>query len=689
MDASQIQEEYEAGKRNFRQVNLSKAYLRGACLRDADLSGANLSRAFLYDANLSQAELSRANLSGADLSESKLTGANLCGCDLTGADLTGCDLEGALYNEGLQGTQFPQGFDPGAAKMSLLEIPNPSIKNPTFIDMIDELPYAKCQQELQYLLQAQCPLIFLRSPEESRALNCAITAHQAIISNLNDDNRNHSELARWNSINGFLKHSLVAENTKWDSLEPRSEQSTKPVEDALNVLQKRLQEQAANYINSQNTYLLPDWSALISPECHLTARQLKELIIAIEQKKPRPKMTLIVIGSDWSMPTILRPHVHILDLPLPIGQELYDDVFSQAVSKYNLPVEQAEQLAEQAQGMPLHSVTQTAKLITARQLWSKPLDAGQLLLEVKKQEIRKTGVLEYYAPQGQGLNEVGGLEEIKNWIIKRRPWFEQDSSPELRPRAILLEGFPGCGKTFIARAIAQEWRVPQINFEISRLQSKWVGESESNTFQALRAIEASAPNILFMDEIEKAFAGVGGDSSGVSTRQFGTFLSWLNDHKYPIFFIATSNDRTILPPELFRAGRFDEIFIVMPPNTNERADILQKRAQAYNIKEDIPPDIISLLVENTKGFSGAELDKLVKEAIYLAGFPESAKQPNLPNEEVWQQALKQIAPQYPTPKMQDLLTKYLHLLNEGGGKPASLREEGFLESLRKPQNQRY
>ncbi len=157
-------------------------------------------------------------------------------------------------------------------------------------------------------------------------------------------------------------------------------------------------------------------------------------------------------------------------------------------------------------------------------------------------------------------------------------------APFMRPRAILLEGFPGCGKSFIARAIAQEWRVPQINFEISRLQSKWVGESESNTYQALRAIEASAPNILFMDEIEKAFSGVGGDSSGVTTRQFGTFLSWLNDHNYPIFFIATSNDRDKLPPELFRAGRFDEIFIVMPPNGQERKEIIQKKAQTSEIR---------------------------------------------------------------------------------------------------------
>jgi len=530
-----------------------------------------------------------------------------------------------------------------------------------------ELPYDKCQRELQELLQAQYPLIFLRSPEESRAINCAIAAYRSLC----HGNSIEGELARWSSIDGFQK--LATENN-WQSTGSTPEPNVDPIIHALKFLQKRLQDQAGQNLSQQYTYILPDWSTLIEPDCHLTARKLKELVIAIEQKRPRPRMSLIVVGSDWSIPPILRNCVHILDLPLPIGAELYQNVFENAVTKYNLPHDEAIRLSEQAQGMPLQSAGQTVRLITTRNLWSNPQEAGQLLLEVKKQEIRKTGVLEYFAPQGQGLQEVGGLENVKNWIESRRQWFEQDTKPEMLPRAILLEGYPGCGKTFIARAIAQEWRVPQINFEISRLQSKWVGESESNTFQALRAIEASAPNILFMDEIEKAFAGVGGDSSGVSTRQFGTFLSWLNDHSYPIFFIATSNDRTVLPPELFRAGRFDEIFIVMPPNSQERWEIIQKRAQAYKLPP-ISESMLMFLVENTTGFSGAEIDKLVKETIYLAGYG------NFPIEDHWQKALNQINPQYRTPKMQGLLQKYLRLLEEGGGQPASAEEPGFWKSL--------
>ena len=530
-----------------------------------------------------------------------------------------------------------------------------------------ELPYNKCQRELQELLQAQYPLIFLRSSEESRAINCAIAAYRSLC----QGNNIEGELARWSSIDGFQK--LATENS-WQSTGSTPEPNSDPITNALNFLQKRLQDQAGKNPQQQYTYILPDWSTLIEPDCHLTARKLKELVIAIEQKRPRPRMNLIIVGADWSIPAILRNCVHILDLPLPIGEELYNDIFQNAVNKYNLPDDEAKRLSEQAQGMPLQAAGQTARLITTRNLWSNSQEAGQLLLEVKKQEIRKTGVLEYFAPQGQGLQEVGGLENVKNWIERRRQWFEQDTQPEMLPRAILLEGYPGCGKTFIARAIAQEWRVPQINFEISRLQSKWVGESESNTFQALRAIEASAPNILFMDEIEKAFAGVGGDNSGVSTRQFGTFLSWLNDHNYPIFFIATSNNRDILPRELFRAGRFCEIFIVMPPNTKERREIIQKRAQAYKLPP-ISESMLMFLVEKTIGFSGAEIDKLVKETIYLASYG------NFPIEDHWREAFNQINPQYRTDKMQELLKKYKESLDKRDGKAASAEEPGFLESL--------
>lgn len=537
-----------------------------------------------------------------------------------------------------------------------------------------EFPYNKCQRELQELLEAKYPLIFLRSSEETRAIQCVIEAQISLVSAKPE--LDNGAIARWSSVDGFQKRTVQdndPDKVAWTRVGSAPQMDQDPILQALSTLRGQLEEASKNNV-SQYTYLLPDWPTFIKPDSDLTARQLKELAIAIEQKRPQPRMTLIIVSSDWSIPTILRNNVHILDLQLPIGKELYQKVFKVAVNRYGLMEKAAERLSEQAQGISEQATLQTAKLITSRNLWSSAEEAGKLLLEIKKQEIRKTGVLEYDAPQGEGLEDVGGLQEIKAWVEKSYPLFEQDYRPDMRPRAILLEGFPGCGKSFIAKAIAQEWRVPQINFEISRLQSKWIGESESNTNQALRAIEASAPNILFMDEIEKAFSGVGGDTSGVSTRQFGTFLTWLNEHRYPIFFIATSNNREQLPPELFRAGRFDEIFIVMPPNAEERLDILQKRAISYQLTDDVSIDF-NFLVRKTSGFSGAELDKLVKETIRAAGLEQ------IPTQTHWEEALKQINPQYRIPSMQALLRKYMKLLEDGGGRPASTLDEPFLESL--------
>ncbi|BAY27507.1 AAA ATPase central domain-containing protein [Calothrix sp. NIES-2100] len=534
--------------------------------------------------------------------------------------------------------------------------------------------YEKCLLELRDLLRSRYPLVFLRSSEENRAVRCAMRSHDQCI---DDIKIKSGDLCRWDSKIGFQKRLLPkqgSEETQWQQLANPPSENTNPVIQALDILQRQLQDFVIKYPDRQFTYILPDWSALIGSDDRLIARRLKELLLDIEDRIPRPRMTLIVIGADWSIPPIVRNQVHILDLALPTGKELYDNIFSVASEKYELLETEAKRLAELAQGIPLQAAIQAAMLVTTRKLWTQPEATGKLLLEVKKQEIRKTGVLEYYTPQGEGLKSVGGLENIKAWIESRKVWFEQDLEPQMRPRAILLEGFPGCGKTFIARAIAQEWCVPQINFEISRLQSKFVGESESNTFHALRAIEASAPNILFMDEIEKAFSGTGTDTSGVSTRQFGTFLSWLNDHQYPIFFIATSNDREKLPPELFRAGRFDEIFIVMPPNTQERGEIIQKCIQNHNLSA-IDNYTLEELVNQTVGFTGAELDKLVKESKYLAGFQGTLTDSN------WSQALAKINPQYRTGKMQTLLQKYLKVLSDGSGMAASIGEPGFLNQL--------
>lgn len=534
--------------------------------------------------------------------------------------------------------------------------------------------------ELEDLLKAQFSLIFLRSSEEERAISSVVTTHYNFVTNSNIQS---GEIARWISKDGFLACQLQEDQLSWRRADSEETHSIgMNISKAISFLHSRLDEKAQKNTNYQYTYILPDWTIFIDSSSLNVARQLKELVVSIEQQHPRPRMTLILIGMEWSIPVMLRNYVSILDLPLTKSDEIYEDIFSQAVNKYGLKEENAKSLSSQAQGIPRKTIIQIAKLIKARDLWSKPEEASQLILDLKRQEVRKTGVLEYYPPQEGGFRDVGGLDQVKDWIKSRRSWFEQNEHPRLRPRAILLEGFPGCGKSFIAKAIAQEWGLPQINFEISRLRSKFVGESAKNTFQALRAIEASAPNILFVDEIEKAFSGISGDQAGVNVQQFGTILSWLNDHRYPIFFISTSNDTEQLPPELFRAGRFDEIFVVIPPNTTERYEIIKKRMQAYGLEINESEILLLLnnLVEKTRGFSGAEIDKLVREAIYLTGF-SSSKQLEIPTQDSWDKALEKVNPQYRSDKMQQLLKKYKRKVDEGGARLASKNDEDLWSQL--------
>ena len=535
----------------------------------------------------------------------------------------------------------------------------------------------KCKQDLQNILKARFPLIFLRSAEESRAIKCIIDAHQALVSKFK---MKDGELIRWSSVSGFVRHFPQPENPnrfRWEEIDYAKKSGKNSFDESLSFLHKRLQTEAIQKPNCQFTYLLPDWSTFIKPDDEFVARKIKELVISIQQRKTRPRMTLIILGLDWSIPPILRNYVHIVDLSLPNEEELYQDLFSKNIPK----PEDARSLSVQAQGMTRQAVVQLVELMKAQNLLSNFQEAKRLLVEIKQQEIRKTGVLEYYPPQDGGLEDVGGLDQLKQWIRQRQGWFLQNDFAELRPRAILLEGFPGCGKSFIAKAIAQEWGVPQINFEISRLRSKYVGETESKTFQALRALEASAPNILFMDEIEKAFAGAGSDGSEITMRQFGTFLSWLNDHTYPIFFITTSNNTKRLPPELFRAGRFDERFIITPPNSTERSEILINRVKAHKLL-DLEEELLKELVEKTEGFTGAEIDKLVREAIYQAHIePQITGFLKQPNKENWYNALKLVNPQINSPKMKKLLKQYIDRINNKESKSASIEDPEFWNRL--------
>ncbi|MCG3136934.1 MAG: ATP-dependent zinc metalloprotease FtsH [Phycisphaerae bacterium] len=243
----------------------------------------------------------------------------------------------------------------------------------------------------------------------------------------------------------------------------------------------------------------------------------------------------------------------------------------------------------------------------------------QLLLEIKQEIIQESGLLEYIVV-GEQLRDVGGLQKLRDWLAKRARGFSAEAKAFgiEPPRGILLLGVQGCGKSLMAKVVAAEWRLPLLRLDPSNLYDKYVGESEKRLRDAIRMADSIAPVILWIDEIEKAFASAAAHSTdgGLSQRMFGTLLSWLQERDSAIFVVATSNDVSALPPELLRKGRFDEIFFVDLPDEAARQEIFRVHLQRRKRKpEEFDLSALSLVA---KGFSGAEIEQAVVSGLYTA-----------------------------------------------------------------------
>ncbi len=241
------------------------------------------------------------------------------------------------------------------------------------------------------------------------------------------------------------------------------------------------------------------------------------------------------------------------------------------------------------------------------------------LAGVKKEILQKDGLLDFY-PRETSLAEIGGLQNLKAWVAKRRRGFTQEArdfglDP---PKGILLLGVQGCGKSLSATAVARDWELPLLKLEPGRLYDKFVGESERNLEQALSIAERMAPAVLWIDEIEKGFTSVSSSETdaGLSKRIFGRLLGWLQDKPAPVFVAATCNAVETLPPEMIRKGRFDEIFFIDLPGPEQRADILAIHLRKR--KRDPAGFDLGSLAAAAEGFSGAELEQAVVSALYSA-----------------------------------------------------------------------
>jgi SpoVK/Ycf46/Vps4 family AAA+-type ATPase len=341
--------------------------------------------------------------------------------------------------------------------------------------------------------------------------------------------------------------------------------------------------------------------------------------------------TLFVVGPVLNLPVELEKEASVFDVPLPTFHELAQ-LLREIISvlwqgdrtRVDLTNEEGERLVRAAMGLTMSEAENAfAKAIAADNKLSA--DDIPLILEEKRQVIRKSGLLEYHATDA-ALSGVGGLDLLKGWLDQRTAAFGEAARrfglPE--PRGVLLLGVQGCGKSLTAKAVASHWRLPLLRLDMGRVFSGLVGSSEENLRRAIRVAEGIAPAVLWVDEIEKGMAGMassGSTDSGVTARVLGTFLTWLQEKTSPVFVVATANRIEGLPPELLRKGRFDEIFFIDLPSPAERRDIFdihlrrrQRDPAAFELEQ---------LVRESPGFSGAEIEQAVVAALYSA-FGESA-----------------------------------------------------------------
>ncbi len=364
-------------------------------------------------------------------------------------------------------------------------------------------------------------------------------------------------------------------------------------------------------------FLLKDFHPYMKD--YRVVRLLRDLAIRLRGRA----QTLVLIGPTLTLPTDLEKDVTVVDFALPGPEDIkstlervIDAVKDNPNVDITLEPAMRERIIKSAQGLTQDEI----ESVFARSLVEKKRFDVDTVLEEKKQIIRKSGLLEYYAADSK-IKDVGGLELLKSWLDKRTKSFT-DKARDFgipAPKGILLLGVQGCGKSLVAKAVAAQWNLPLLKLDVGRIFGSLVGQSEDNIRKAIAVAESVAPCVLWADELEKGFAGVGGSGvsdSGTTARVFATFLTWMSEKTSPVFLIATANDVSTLPPEMLRKGRFDEIFFVDLPDGPEREQIFAIHLSKRN--RDPKNYTLSSLSKATDGFSGAEIEQVIVGALYNA-----------------------------------------------------------------------
>ena len=449
------------------------------------------------------------------------------------------------------------------------------------------------KEELNILIKAQYPLIYLVTSEEDRA-------EESIANIVNESSsQGQRRVYLWTVTRGILEYSQQgSQSVQHNTVSPEA---------AIEWVIR--QKEAGIYIfKDLHPYL----------ESPPVTRWLRDAIASFKGTEK-----IIILMSPYQQtPLEIEKDLVVLDFPLPQTHEL-EEVLGKALKQSKgkqLSKEVKEKLRRAALGLTIDEAEKVYRkaLVKAGQLTESEVE---IVLSEKKQLIRRNGILDYIE-EDETINAVGGLEELKHWLTQRSDAFSEKARAYglPQPKGMLILGVPGCGKSLIAKTTSKLWGLPLLRLDMGRVyDGSMVGKSEANLRSALKTAESISPAILFIDELDKAFAGGAGSADsdgGTSSRIFGSFLTWMQEKESPVFVMATANRLEKLPGEFLRKGRFDEIFFVDLPNTEEREAIfkihLSKRRSnidRFNIEE---------LAKTSEGFSGAEIEQAIIAAMYEA-----------------------------------------------------------------------
>lgn len=400
----------------------------------------------------------------------------------------------------------------------------------------------------------------------------------------------------------------------------------KSIADARKIDDSEFLDAAAKHRAEETVYLFRDAQTWPIERDPVLARQLRDLLAWA----PAAGSCVVFVGSKFKSHPSFEKLVTVMDFALPSAEDLVHIAAEILKSDDRDGEKIGDDVIRALGGL---STAEAENALALSLIESGNFDPAVIYRE-KIAAVKRTGLLEIVEADKRGLNAIGGLDQLKDWILKRRraytPEAEHFGLP--LPKGVLLVGVPGTGKSLSARAFGTALEVPTVKLDIGSLFGSLVGESEQKTRDALALAEAMSPCVLWVDEIDKGLAGASGsgsNDSGVTRRVFGSIITWMQERRRPVFLVATANQVEGLPPEFLRKGRFDEVFAIDLPTDQERARIIEIQLKALDRwrvnSSGVPLVDVFRVAAATDTFTGSEIEALIHEAMFEVFAAEGEK----------------------------------------------------------------